>query len=156
MQLFRFVDDAHTTVRLNLNDGTIWSLGRGFDLGISAARRLYLSQDGVDGAVLADSDRPVVTMYIPLILYHQGGATFANIRTAHGNLATELDRHHNNLEWREDGDTASYFARTYRADIPSLRAGLAAPNMFKHGTGGPQFFIALDRDPLFTGAGSYI
>lgn len=159
MQIFRFVDDAHSVVRLNLMDGTIWDLGRGLDLGVSAARKVYLNQEGVDGAVLADSDRPLTQMFIPLLLYPKQAVsppTPADIRTAFNNLVTELDRHHNNVEWREDGDSVSYFARTYRADIPSLRRGLATPSPFGMRTGGPQFFITLDRDPVLTGAGSYI
>lgn len=158
MQIIRFVDDPHTTVRLDLNDGVIWTLARGFDLGITPARRLYLSQDGVDGAVLADSDRPITQMTLPLLLYHSPDTqpTPAQIRAGYNNLVTELDRHHNNIEFRENGDVASFFVRTYRADIPSLRRGFGTPSAFGMRTGGPALFITLDRDPEFTGAGAHI
>ena len=156
MDIFRFVTDDHLSVRLNLNDGVIWALGRGLDLGTVPARKVYLTQDGVDGAVLAESDRGLTQANIPLLLYHGGGATPANIRTAFNNLVTELDRPYNNIEFREPGDSVSYFMRTYRADIPSLRRGLVPPPPFKLGTGGPMFFVTVDREPIMTGAGAYI
>jgi hypothetical protein len=154
--IFRFVDDAHLTVRLNLNDGTIWALGRGLDIGISTVEKLYLTQPPVDGAVLADSFRPVVTMQVPLLLYPEGGATPANLRDAWDDLAAELDRKTNNIEWRGTGDTVSYFWRTYRANIPSMHRELITPSPMYMKRGGPQFTVEIDREPVATGAGGFI
>ena len=154
--ILRFVDDPHSGIRLNLNDGTIWALGRGLDVGISTVEKLYLVQPPMDGAVLADSYRPVVPMTIPLILYPNGGATPANLRAQMAALATELNRKTNNIEYRGTGDTVSFFWKTYRADIPSLLRGLITPSPFSMLKGGPQFSVTIDRDPVATGAGSWI
>lgn len=142
---FRFVDDSGTT-RLDLNDETGWVLGRGLDFGVSTLEKKYLQQTPFDGATLASSFRPPVTMTVPLLLMTQSSADA--LRTKFEALATELNRAQNVLEWRGTGMTQSVFIDTYRADVPSLIRGVDSPSpyLFRHSAG--LVVCQIDRAPL--------
>jgi hypothetical protein len=152
---FRIVDPAnHATVRLDLNLSTGWMLGRGLDIGAAQISRVYLVQPPYDGATLAASFRQPVTMKVPLLMTPQ--TTAANMQTLFNNLATELDRTVNCIEYRPLGLGSSYFIDTYRSTIPSLHKGDFAPNPFALMQTTSILTLEIDRSPILTGAGSYI
>jgi hypothetical protein len=154
VQIFRFIDDVGA-VRLDLNDVTGWALGRGFDLGVRALERTWLSQPPYDGATLASSWAPPVEMVVPLVLMPQANA--AAIRTKFNALKTELDRPVNIIEFREPTDTLSYYIDTFRADVPSLVArGIDAPNMYLGLRQVGPFVLSITRLPDLRGAGTMI
>ena len=145
MQIFRFVDE-NNIVRLNLNDLNGWMLGRGFELGTRRLERTWLTQAPYDGATLASSFAPPVRMLVPLILMPQPNA--ATIRQKYNLLKNELDRPTNIIEFREPGDTESFFIDTFKADVPSLaHRGFNAPNMFLAGQSIGPFVVEMERMP---------
>lgn len=152
---FRIVDPAaHGTVRLDLNLASGWMLGRGLDIGVAQLSKTWLVQPPYDGAVLATSFRPPVLMRVPLIMTPQTSASA--MQTLFNNLATELDRLTNCIEYRPLGAAASYFIDTYRANVPSLHKGDFAPNPFAIMQTTTILVLEIDRAPILTGAGSYI
>jgi hypothetical protein len=155
MQIFRFVDPGSLAVRLDLNDLTGWSLGRGLDLGARRLERVWLTQPPYDGATLAATFAPPVRMRVPLILMPQ--ATSAAIRSKFNALKTELDRPTNAIEFREPNDSASFIIDTFRADVPSVaHRGIDAPNMFLAKQSIGPFIVEMDRLPDLRGAGAMI
>ena len=152
---FRFVDDSGN-LRLDLNkqDQTGWILARGLDLGISTIEHTFLTQPPVDGAVLASSYRPVTTMQVPLLLGRQ--ASFSAMKSLMDALAVELDRPMNRIEYLPQGSSYSYFITTYRASIPSLVKGDFTPSAFLLMQTTTILMLQIMREPVLTGAGSYI
>lgn len=143
---FRFVTGVGGSVRLDLNDETGWVLGRGLDFGVSSLEKKYLQQAPFDGATLASSYRPPVTMTVPLILTTQASADA--VRTKFEALATELDRATNVLEWRGTGMTQSIFIDTYRADVPSLIRAVDSPSPYLYKSSAGIVVCSIDRAPL--------
>ena len=151
--IFRFTDGA-STVRLDMNTTSGWVLGRGLNLGAANLESVWLSQPPYDGAELASSYRPIVTMTIPLIMTKQANA--AAMKTLFDALVTELDRTANFIEYRPDGYATSYLIDTYRASIPSLLGGVFAPTPFLLLQTQVPLTLTIPRKPQLRTAGSYI
>lgn len=155
MQVFRFVTYDGSTVRLDLNNPQSgWFLGRGFDLGVKRWEKTYITQPPYSGAVLASSWAPLVRVRFALFLAPQ--PSVAAMRTRLTELRTELERETNTIEFREPGDSVSFYMDTFRADVPSVHRGLEIPNEFLFKAVVGPFIIELDRLPDLRGAGAHV
>lgn len=157
-EIFRFVDAASESanVRLNLLDPSGWMLGRGLDLGRRTLERVYLQQPPYEGATLAAAYAGLVQMVVPLHLMAQTSSD--NIRTKVTALKTELDRTTNFIEYRPKGGTTgdSFFISTFRADVPSILAGVNMPGPFTLGGSAGPLVVIIDRLPTLQGAAAHI
>lgn len=128
MDVVRFVDSvtASPTVRLNLNDGTIWKiLANGTEFPPPPLRYATAQTMLADGARIpaAAFDNRIVRLHLQL-----GAAAGDSQATQIQNLARELNRPRNILMWQSTGMTNPVFFRTYRSSpsgvleyMPTLR-----------------------------------
>lgn len=151
--ILRFVNNVGA-VRLDLNSETGFVLLRGLDLGPSELEQTWLFQESVDGAVLAGSRRPIVTMQIPILMRKQ--ASWAAAKALMDALRVELDRTTNVLEYRPHGAGVSYLIDTYRSPIPSLFRGQEAPSPAHLLQDTAPMVLTISRDPAMRGAGAHI
>ena len=119
--VLRFIEKETGAVRLDLNDPSGWLIEHGLDTGMGDISQSFLTQEGVDGGVLARSERPHRTMVLPLRLSRQ--ASWTAMRDLWLDLGTELNREINCLEFIPDPTDDPYYITTYRSEIPSLFRG---------------------------------
>lgn len=149
--VFRFEDGAGT-LRLDLANTSGFEVARGLDVGSAPIVHEFMHQAPHNGAVSAASWRPETVMTIPLIVNRQ--ANMAAIKTLWDSLVTELDRETNIIRFQPDGAAAHTLYDTYRAEIPSLYRGQAAP--FIGGTlleDVELVTLIIPREPVPRGAG---
>jgi hypothetical protein len=160
MLIFRFIN-ADGTVRLNLNDPTRWHLARGLNVGAKRYEKSTISQPPFDGVVVSSAWAPPVRVTVPL-LYGEAGVTKTpvTIRSDYDALRTELRQVSSIIEFREPGDTVSYYMDFPYGpyDEPTIHQGQAPPNPFlpsMRGFAGP-IVLELDRAPNLRGAGTMV
>ena len=117
--LVKFVDSiaASPTTRLDLNDGTTWTV-TALDPGMPRLRRAASANAMTHGIFVSSSTYDARRLTITLVL---------NAGTADGNgtevqkLARELDRTDNFLMYQDNAFTKPVFFRTYRSDFSQLQ-----------------------------------
>lgn len=119
MAVLRFVDSiqASPTVRLNLNDLTVWGMGAETSFGIPPMRRsvsgsLMRNDDFVGGSSYGNREIDLV-----LELRSTGDAAATQLQA----LQRELDRPMNLLQYTPGGTTNTVFFRTFRTAPESVR-----------------------------------
>jgi hypothetical protein len=128
----RFVDSiaASPTVRLDVNDGTVWRTTR-----LSAPpprlRRAQSSNAMRDGVFVSSSqyDSRVVTLELALVHSSEDNAA-----TEWQKLARELDRPDNFLMYQPVGASKPVFFRTFRSDVPAFEQFTGGAQAFKKPT----------------------
>jgi hypothetical protein len=116
----QFVDSIATspTVRLNLNDQTIWRTLNGTEFPPPPIRRALAQTLMADGARIPASAYDNRTLHLQLQL--QPTTTADQQATQIQALARELNRPANFLMWKAEGATNPVFFRTLRSDISSV------------------------------------
>lgn len=122
--VFRF-EDTSGTLRLDLANVSGFEVARGLNVGTAGITHEMLEMPPYDGATVAASWRPTTQMFVPLIVNRQ--ASMAALKTLWDSLVTELDRDTNVIKFQPDGAASATLYDTYRAEIPSLYRGQAAP-----------------------------
>jgi hypothetical protein len=121
-----FVDSiaASPTTRLNLNDGSTWTLlDRGTEFPPPSLRRAVVSNLLVDGAHIAASAYDNRQLTLRLNLQTASEDTSA---TQLQTLFRELDRPYNILKFAPTGATNPVHFRTFRSDASAVREVLAS------------------------------
>lgn len=156
-EIARFVDpdeDPEGEDYVRFDFLALGDIGEGFDPGPSPVTRNLLSQEGVDGFVLASTQRLEAIMVVPWLVPLQ--ASWDVLRDAFAALAVELDRPENVFEFMFTDDPAgSYLADTLRAEIPSIVAGPAPQTPHLPATLQP-LVLAIPRVVPLRGAGPYV
>jgi hypothetical protein len=116
----QFVDSiaSSPTVRLNLNDGTIWRTLNGTEFPPPPIRRAVAQTLMADGARIPAAAYDNRTIRLQLQL--QQNTTADTQATQIQLLARELNRPNNILKWQPDSMTQPVFFRTFRSDISSV------------------------------------
>jgi len=128
----KFVDSiaASPTVRLDVNDGTVWRCTR-FDASPPRLRRAMSSNAMTDGVFVSSSqyDSRIVTLELALVHSSEDLAA-----TEWQKLARELDRADNFLMYQPTSATKPVFFRLFRSDVPSMEQFTGGAQAFKKPT----------------------
>lgn len=119
MAVLRFVDSiaSSPTVRLDLNDRTIWGMGDETTFGIPPMKRTVTSSMMRDGEYVGATAYGNRELNLVLQLFSVGDAAATQIQA----LQRELDRPGNLLQYTPGNVTNTVFFRTFRASPDTVR-----------------------------------
>ena len=119
MAVLRFVDSiqASPTVRLNLNDLSVWGMSNETSFGTPEMKRSVTSSMMRDGDYVGASAYGNRVLNLVLHLFHAGDNAATQLQL----LQRELDRPTNLLQYTPGGTTNTVFFRTFRTPPESVR-----------------------------------